>query len=215
MDGLEWERVAHDPEVFGGTDGRLIVLQSVTAGGPGLVAVGSEDGSAAVWTSTDGTAWQRLGDDGSIFGSSGFGRITDVTVGVPGLVAVGAEDQSGAVWTSTDGTDWSRGPGGAEMFASELVGDDAFVGLDAVSSGGPGLVAFSTEGYPDQFAFVVAAWTSVDGLTWQRVPSNDDGNVFTIEGYVTSVIEGGPGLVAVGGDFAFVSVLVSGPDLTD
>lgn len=75
-DGITWSRVPHDEAVFGGAQGQWI--NSVTAGGPGLVAVGSDgrfshgyedalaygwywwgdqDGAAAVWTSIDGVTW--------------------------------------------------------------------------------------------------------------------------------------------------------------
>ena len=57
-----WSRVSDDETVLGGA-GRQQML-SVTAGGPGLVAVGLEfsgDGAhAAVWTSSDGITWSRV-----------------------------------------------------------------------------------------------------------------------------------------------------------
>ena len=34
-------------------------MLKVTAGGPGLVAVGESNSNAAVWTSVDGIAWSR------------------------------------------------------------------------------------------------------------------------------------------------------------
>ena len=43
-DGIAWSRVPHDEAVFAGAG-----MQSVTAGGPGLVAVGSDGEAAAVW----------------------------------------------------------------------------------------------------------------------------------------------------------------------
>ena len=59
-DAQQWTRVAHDERVFGGEDEQWML--SVAAGGPGLVAVGFDRGrgAAAVWTSTNGTAWQRV-----------------------------------------------------------------------------------------------------------------------------------------------------------
>ena len=44
---LTWSRVPHDDAVFGGEGRREMV--SVTAGGPGLVAVGSDRSDASVW----------------------------------------------------------------------------------------------------------------------------------------------------------------------
>ena len=204
-DGAAWERVPGDPEVFGE---ELARMNRVIEGGPGLVAVGQVTGEPAVWASVDGLSWQRVADDGTAFGSDGFGSITDVAVGGPGLIAVGSAGGP-AAWTSTDGTEWSR-VAGESTFMSEQEGRD--VVLDAVSSGGPGLVVFGRE-FVQEFAFagMVVAWTSADGAQWDRVPYEDD--VFSGEGYIVSVIEGGPGLVAVGADFGFSAVLLSGPDL--
>ena len=50
-DGITWSRVPHDESVFGGA--LTQEMNSVTAGGPGLVAVGIDglgnDGDEAVW----------------------------------------------------------------------------------------------------------------------------------------------------------------------
>ena len=50
-DGLSWARVPHDDAVFGGDDSQG--MNSVAAGGPGLVAVGYDasggEKNAAVW----------------------------------------------------------------------------------------------------------------------------------------------------------------------
>ncbi len=110
--------VAEDQSVFGGPNEQI--MSSVTVGGPGLVAVGSDSryatenlsGSAAVWTSVDGSTWSRVTHDEAIFGSGGA-RMLDVTTGGPGVVAVGGEGgfwswSDAVVWTSIDGLTWSR-----------------------------------------------------------------------------------------------------------
>jgi hypothetical protein len=209
-DGIDWSRVPHNEAVFGGPAYRVGVagahvgMRSVTVGGPGLVAVGWDWPHAAVWTSPDGITWSRVSHDkalqsascwppsGSCFdGAVGLG-MSSVTVGGPGLVAVGdaghPDSENGVVWTSVDGITWSRVPyneavfgGGAEM--------------SSVTVGGPGLVAVGDAGHPDGENGVV--WTSVDGITWSRVPHNDA--VFGgAQLGMSSVIVGGPGLVAVG-----------------
>ena len=171
-------------------------LSSVTAGGPGLVAVGSAGSGPAVWTSVDGITWSRVPHDEEIFGTSGW--ITDVTAGGPGLVAVGAdtsdEPWSVAVWTSADGLTWSRVP------HDEAVFGDA--GLSSVTVGGPGLVAVGKVNYgPDELTGDDAAvWTSVDGLTWSRVPHDEAVFGGTGNMNMLDVTAGGPGLVAVGRD---------------
>lgn len=122
-------------------------LHAVTAGGPGLVAVGARDANddqADIWTSTDGRTWRRVPAE-----ELGPGVINDVTTGGPGLVAVGW-GWRGVVWTSRDGLTWSRAP------------DDPVFGgarIAAVSAGGPGLVAVGAWN---------RAWFSSDGLTWDR-----------------------------------------------
>jgi hypothetical protein len=57
-DGATWSRVPPQPEVLGGPD--FQAMGAVTAGGPGLVAVGESDQGPTVWTSTDGIMWSRV-----------------------------------------------------------------------------------------------------------------------------------------------------------
>ena len=82
-------------------------MVSVTVGGPGLVAVGWDGPSEAVWTSPDGISWSRVPDDDAVFSGAGNQEMSGVTVGAPGLVAVGSDQSGGdadvAVWTSPDG----------------------------------------------------------------------------------------------------------------
>jgi len=110
-----WSRVPHDEAVFGGEGTQT--MSSVTAGGPGLVAVGGDglhqSGHAAVWTSVDGITWSRVPHDEAVFGGAGEQWMGTVTAGGPGLVAVGWDlafpwDSVAAVWTSPDGVTWSR-----------------------------------------------------------------------------------------------------------
>lgn len=187
-DGLSWTRVPHNEAVFG-----IGEMSSVTVGGPGFVAVGS-DGSfetmkvtAAVWTSPDGITWSRVPHDDAAFRPRGW--MSSVVAGGPGLVARGADgqgpDESRVIWTSPDGVSWSRIPlAGAEL-------DDAEV--SSVSAGGPGLVAVGTVGDD------AAVWTSADGTIWSRVTHNDAvfGGPATI--WMNSVAQTSTGLVAVGG----------------
>ena len=132
-----WSRIHNDEGVFGGEGGQGML--SVTAGGPGLVAVGSDGSAAAVWTSPDGITWSRVPHDESVFSGAG---ISSVTVGGPGLVAVGSDGvRAAVVWTSVDGITWSRVPLDEAVFESTW-------GREMVSMtvGGPGLVAVGNEG---------------------------------------------------------------------
>ncbi len=76
-DGYTWERVPDEEGVLGGTGIQLI--NSVTVGGPDLVAVGQDDpkgspavgwvdSDAAVWVSADGYTWTRVPHDEAVFG---------------------------------------------------------------------------------------------------------------------------------------------------
>ena len=207
-DGISWSRVPGDEAVFGGEGGQA--MTSVTAGGPGLVAVGTEgpikNSDAAVWTSTDGITWSRIPHDEAVFGGGGNQSMTSVTAGGPGLVAVGTDasndDGDPAVWTSTDGITWSRVPheavfGGEDR---ELMGADR-QSMESVTAGGPGLVAVGFEGsFSNSDA---AVWTSPDGITWSRVPHDDEVFGGRFSQSMESVTAGGPGLVAVGWDGPF------------
>jgi hypothetical protein len=207
-DGITWSRVPHEEAVFGGA--RSQVMSSVVAGGPGLVAVGwdgqgilddSTDVDAAIWTSVDGDTWSRVPHDEEVFGGA---WIKSVTVGGPGLVAVGTEGPwsvgDAAVWTSADGINWSRVPHDESVF-----GGADLQTINDVTMGGPGLVAVGSDGgtgpWDNNAAATAAVWTSVDGITWFRVPHNE--TVFGTEGNplpMLSVTAGGPGLIAVGAD---------------
>ena len=198
VDGLIWNRIPSDgPDIGRGA------MKKVTAGGPGLVAVGWGAGnglSGAVWTSVDGIAWSQVPFDEPVFGNS---IIDSVTAGGPGLVAVGTvydppqlnQTRHAAVWTSADGRTWSRVThDDDEVFATASMRD--------VTAGDTGLVAV---GYDDDAGIdggAAAVWLSADGLTWTRVPHDptvfgDNSN--TAHSYqMTGVSVGGPGLVAVG-----------------
>ena len=193
-DGVSWSRVPHDELAFGGEGFQS--MSSVTAGGPGLVAVGVEvrfDDDAAVWTSNDGMRWSRVRDDVQALGGEGFQFMSSVTVGGPGLVAVGADgpgdDQDAAVWISREGIIWERVRHDEAVF-----GGDGFQIMSSVTVGGPGLVAVGFEVETDADA---AVWTSLDGITWTRV--DHDETIFS-DSHMTSVTAGGPGVVAVGWD---------------
>ena len=209
-DGVTWSRVPHDESIFGGEHGQT--MSSVIAGGPGLVAVGSDgqgildfedDLDAAVWTSVDGYTWSRVPHDAEVFGGA---LIMSVTVGGPGLVAVGGTggfntDGDAVVWTSVDGISWSRVPHDESIF-----GGVERQAMSAVTVGDPGLVAVGTDGgigpWDHNTGTHAAVWTSVDGITWSRVPNDEallgtGGNPAPMLG----VTAGGPGLVAVGSDW--------------
>jgi len=127
-------------------------------------------------------AWSRIrfGPPGS-FGQLGISAITPWG---SGLVAVGFDDGP-AVWTSPDGRGWSRVPADLGVFG-EVMSD--------VTPGGPGLVAVGHRVAPTPGDTPPLVWTSADAITWNRAPPDP---VFRTAD-LSSVIAGGPGLVAVG-----------------
>jgi hypothetical protein len=195
-----WSKADLDPTLFRDREGAA--MHWVTAGGPGFVAVGIDDAqtdaTGAVWTSTDGTDWTRVPDPDGVFGGESRQVMTSVAAAGPGLVAAGFEGAPGqevaVIWTSVDGLEWSKVPADEAIFGGE--------GLQAISSvtaGGPGVVAVGLdESAGDQGA--AAVWTSVDGLSWTRVPNDEASLGGRGEQSMSSVTAGGPGLVAVGAD---------------
>ncbi len=166
-DGLQWERVPHDPSMFGDEGG----LFSVAAGNGHIVAIGSPTGRldgdvSVVWTSTDGLTWSRStvqdqrfdiaffegvfvtsfgwSVDGSTWtpyeplfvpGRPGFTGNTIFEVVGDRLIAVQrpAMGFPATVHVSTDGRSWT------DMGA-------VAPGVEAVSGGGPGMVAVGDGG---------------------------------------------------------------------
>ncbi|MGI9610293.1 MAG: hypothetical protein ACR2NL_08350 [Acidimicrobiia bacterium] len=182
-----WSRVPHDETVFGGPSRQG--MSSVTVGGPGLVAVGSDGPDGAVWTSVDGVVWSRVPHDQAIFDRA---QMSSVTAWGPGLVAVGGSDDGAAVWASVDGVVWSRVDHDESVFGG--------ASMKSVTVGGPGLVAVGWDTTLDTHRADAAVWTSVDGLVWSRVPHDESVFGGDDRQVMYDVTAGGPGLVAVGAD---------------
>lgn len=73
-------------------------LNSVAAGSPGFVAVGTDSGlvGPAVWTSADGATWVRVDD----VERPDDAAMTDVVPASPGFVAIGRVADDAAVWVA-------------------------------------------------------------------------------------------------------------------
>jgi hypothetical protein len=99
-DGRSWAPVV-DPSPFSGA-----VVTGLTVGGPGYVAVGHDDLGGAVWTSVDGTSWERT-EEGDFRGA----RLTATTETPAGLVAAGFRGEAPAAWISLDGLTWAPASG--------------------------------------------------------------------------------------------------------
>jgi hypothetical protein len=209
VDGITWTRVAHDEQIFGGDRGRQ--MNSVTVGGPGLVAVGNEHFPAevhnaevaAVWTSADGIVWKRVAHDDNVFGGDGSQSMYSIVGAGPGLVAVGASQPGddvpagpsshAAVWTSVDGITWSRLPHDEAIF-----GGTGAQAMHSVTVTDAGLVAVGSDGGGYGTRGDATVWTSLDGFSWVRTTS-EDGPLGGARMYGVTTF--GTGIVAVGIDW--------------
>jgi hypothetical protein len=75
------------------------IINRIAAGGPGLVAIGSEQASGlagAAWTSRDGSAWTRTPDPAGAFNGPGSHSIEGIATGAGEFVAVGFEKLASA-----------------------------------------------------------------------------------------------------------------------
>ena len=86
----------------------------------GWVAIGSVDTdaaqrTAAIWTSADGLAWQRVSGRPRVLGSAGYGIAADgdrlVAVGSAAGGDTSAVPGPAVAWTSSDGARWTAGRG--------------------------------------------------------------------------------------------------------
>ncbi|MEA3510620.1 MAG: hypothetical protein U9R51_04210 [Actinomycetota bacterium] len=181
-DGLTWNRVPHDDEVFGG-DGHQR-MNAVVSHESGFIAVGSEgdepgapggahpdfslsgpsETHAAVWLSDDGVTWTRVPHADSFSESNGGAVMNDVLFDGSGFVAVGLAYQQVPSFATYR---WGTGAPSAPT--------DVDIDVDA------------------------AVWRSVDGIAWTRVVSDDmafGGD--TVRQSMRAITAGGPGFVAVG-----------------
>jgi hypothetical protein len=183
-DGRSWTRVS-DGHEFDGARITDVVPYGTGALAFGLAGVCLPDacgglppnGGTIVWSSSDGSSWERLSGTGLSQGAT-----VAVTATTDGLIAVGyvADDGSkpdddefsdptdAAVWRSVDGRSWTQ--------IQKLPTADL---LFQVSSDGSRLIALGRKGS------VTVVWTSADdGLTWTEGPTvdSDDGSLSLIRG---------------------------------
>ena len=229
--GLPMEPIGHAwtqatvPVVVGRPVG---IIEAVTAGGPGFVAVGrgcmgeAPTCEAIVWTSTDGHAWVRAPasdatNTGAYLATSGPAiGMFDVAAGDPGIVAIGyaaRPDLQATTWFSADGTTWERIPLGLEPPATPASGLNG-ARVSAVAWDGRQFVIVGEDrsdwkGFGSPLATAkarAAVWTSPDGRSWTRVPHAP---VFEVGGFIDTmedpssggmadVMAGPDGLIAVG-----------------
>ncbi len=135
-------------------------IQRIAAAGPGFVAIGMRVSTnrQAIWTSVDGSAWDRTWDSDVEIGES-----LNTIAGRPdGSVVVGGTQfglsggvQAAAV-VSPDGRSWTR------VNAAGLPGS---MGFDAIGIGADG--AWYGAGF-DGARGGIGVWRSEDGTTWRQ-----------------------------------------------
>jgi hypothetical protein len=190
-DGVVWQRAWLGEGFELTTDVWNNVLtppMRATVQGPdgGLVAVGAmlyQDGesTAAVWTSQDGSIWDRVDPTSPVFGQKT--AMTDITWGSDGYVAVGTEDETTpAIWTSPDGHTWARVD----------VSDQPFENISSLGSVAALESGYITVGPYGDIAGGVTVWTSADGMTWDRVHTVGGG------GYASAVVVADGGIAVAG-----------------
>lgn len=235
-DAETWERV---PFPSSSVDGPQLAAARATA--DGFVAVGSEGGRAAIWTTNDGRTWTVVGSADARLGTGAIGDVAPVN---GRWLAAGYQDDGdtydGALWESPDGLHWQRLPAD-ELFQGEL--DTAFGRLYATPGGvlvigneGPhaervrceqllGRTASVASIDPPETAIscgwgIETHWWSSDGRSWQRLPS-----LFPLPGEppltgpgpieFRLITIGGPGLLNLGEDRGGGVHLWASPDGRD
>jgi hypothetical protein len=189
--GASWLSTDGSNWAFRGGSPTETLLAAVASNDQRYVAVGRDGDGVTAWTSTDGSAWQKVASPA--FAGSPL-RLTSITPWHGGFVAGGYKGNEffsadAALWVSPDGLTWQRANDSADFHGARAWG---------VAAGGPGLVAVGQTGPADTPGPAVV-WTSTDGLTWTRVPDDPvfhDGRMRAIAN-IPSI-----GLVAVGEDLA-------------
>ena len=172
------------------TPASLAVAIAAVPGTGSFVAGGRVDRAPAIWTSSDGTSWQRRTVP-TLSNGAEWERITTVLPTDDGFIAggsVGPElgDRRARFWSSTDGTTWTAIPD-----------DPAFAGAEVadILAVGNRFVAIGKLGTGQRWSGSLA-WISDDGRTWQRIDSP------ALAAGIASALAPSPsgGVVAVGSD---------------
>ncbi|WP_329255769.1 glycoside hydrolase [Actinoallomurus sp. NBC_01490] len=161
-------------------------VDGVVADAGRVVAVGSTNGRAALWTSADAATWTRAKLPASK--DTGQQRLVDAVHGGPGWLAVGGTGSHPLVLTSGDTVTWQ--PAQGRTLGGDLV-------PSAAAASGSAYVVVGTQGGTS-----AAAWTSADLKTWTHGASAGKGDLTgdrDAPKWMSDVAAGPNGFVAVGG----------------
>jgi hypothetical protein len=176
MDGRSWQPVQTIDDA---------ALYDVVASEGVVVAVGAGldaemNATAAAWTSTDGTTWERATVEGPDKASMG-----SVTTTPAGFVATGDRPLGDArpIWEAETGTSWTS-------LQNDLT--DQLIPTDIVTWGDQYALVGASGKSGDQHPFVAL---SSDGQAWKRT------NLSNEEGYASAVVVADERLVVAGVDY--------------
>ena len=193
-DGVSWERTLIGDGFEQAVDAFLnglptTPMQAVARGPDGsFVAVGAmldmnDKSTAAVWTSIDGSAWDRVDPTSLAFGPGT--DMVDVTWGESGFMAVGTVgDSEVGIWQSPDGTAWTRVDTATQPF-------DSITYLTSVAALDTGYV---TVGPHIVETGSLTLWTSPNGENWTRVHV-----IQTEDSYASKIVVVDGGIALAGG----------------
>ena len=213
--GSTWQRLtdrARDEDLRAGQ------ILAVVIGGPGLIAVGSDN---TAWYSEDGSEWALAevpAPPTASFEEQGFPAPIVEMQGVAGnagtYVAWGTATsvnefdervQETVLWTSADGRSWAYVPDQADLapLRSVAAGPGGFVATDVNSGDGPRAIRLSANG---------RSWETVASFESSR-PSADAGLVASVAGSSGGyVVAGGDGVCAIGPCPAAAAAIWTSPD---
>lgn len=211
-DGTDWNQAERDQPFDGAW------LDAVVVGGPGVVVVGTLPEGPHAWYSADGASWHEADvpepPDDITFGvydsaphrAAAF--VDDVATIGSQLVAIGrvlvGDREQQFMWTSMDGRSWIDVPLDPVAFPT-----DSSISSIAHGPGGGVAVGWYVERAnrtnPWQDGQDAAAWTSLDGTTWQRAPAGQEAftgitDALLFPAGLKSLAANQSGYVAVGND---------------
>ncbi len=189
-DGTTWQATP------GETSLSTMLLTAVAPTPTGLAAFGANcpatgECIAVNVVTFDGSTWSQPGlltlPAGIISGAPArFATIGGQIVGVGSMIVTDDPfTQAAVVWTSPTGSDWTQVPD-SPIFAKAQMYD--------VAVGAHGLVAVGSADTTSQIGTDAAVWTSPDGLTWTRVPSDPS----FVDAAMNGISATASGFVAVG-----------------